>query len=84
MKFIVCKEFPCFAKAVWYYAPSHDGDDYYCDKHVPRGCSCNIDPDTNIEDTDDQGRLLPCCEFDYEANGFESLPDEFDSEYYDD
>jgi hypothetical protein len=59
----------CNAKAVWNYAPS--GFNYYCDNHVPRGCSCNVDPDSNIEDTDEQGRLMPCCEYDYSATGFE-------------
>jgi hypothetical protein len=34
----------CEQKAVWWYAPGYSGkqkeDSYYCDDHVPRGCSC--------------------------------------------
>jgi len=59
--------------AVWTYLPSED-DRYYCDDCVPRGCSCNIDPETGIEDTDGLGRLLPCCEYLYDEDGF-SLDD---------
>lgn len=59
----------CHAKmAVWCYMPS-TGD--YCDDCVRRGCSCNIDPDTGIEDADEQGRFLPCCEYNYAEGGFE-------------
>lgn len=43
---------------------------YYCYDCVPRGCSCNYDEATQKEDTDEQGRLLPCCEFDYNEKGF--------------
>lgn len=49
--------------------PSSKYKGYYCDEHVPRGCSCNIDPDTDIEDVDEQGRLLPCCEYGYTPGG---------------
>lgn len=29
--------------AVWLYMPGHsDGNDFFCDKCVPRGCSCNV------------------------------------------
>jgi hypothetical protein len=71
-KFIPCIE--CGAKACWSYMP---GMENYCDKHVPRGCSCNsklkdgIDydspeaenPDNYIEELDEQGRRYPCCEY---------------------
>lgn len=58
----------CSEPAVWWYMPScHDM--YYCDDHVSRGCSCNVDPTTGVEDTDEQGRLLPCCEFGYSPGG---------------
>lgn len=50
----------CGEKAEWTYMPS-EGD--YCNACVPRGCSCNVDPDTGVEDTDLTGRLLPCVEF---------------------
>ena len=63
----------CHAKiATWNYMPREFG--YYCDDCVPRGCSCNLLGDENdesrIEDTDEQGRLLPCCEFEYSRNGW--------------
>ena len=54
----------CFKVAVWVYIP-HDNMGYFCDDCVPRGCSCNIDFETGIEDTDEHGRLLPCCEYDF-------------------
>lgn len=54
----------CGAPGVWFYMPMSDQPKpYYCEEHVPRGCSCNIDPDTGVEDTDELGRLLPCCEY---------------------
>jgi len=63
----------CHAKiATWEYMPG--GFVYYCDDCVPRGCSCNLlgdeDDDNRIEATDEQGRLLPCCEFGYSQNGW--------------
>lgn len=48
-----CKEF-----AEW-FGPSVD----YCDICIPRGeCSCTTDENGNQE-RDEQGRLLPCCDF---------------------
>lgn len=35
----ICK---CGGLATWCYMPSSTGNGYYCDKCVPRGCSCNI------------------------------------------
>lgn len=35
-----CSE--CNKPAVWYYMPSSNGKRYFCDDHVPRGCSCNL------------------------------------------
>jgi hypothetical protein len=36
----ICRS--CKSKiAEWYYMPAGDGDRYYCDDCVPRGCSCN-------------------------------------------
>jgi hypothetical protein len=43
---------------------------YYCDDCVPRGCSCNVNPETKMEETDELGRFLPCCEYDYSHNGW--------------
>jgi hypothetical protein len=69
--------------------PAHDDDHYLCDECVDRGCSCNIDPKTyeqytdengdtqfrigkdSKELTDEQGRLLPCCEYSYEPEGMD-------------
>lgn len=59
-----CKEI-----AVWDYMPS-GVDLYYCDDCVPRGCSCQTDDDGN-DLKDDLGRLLPCCEYDYNIDGWE-------------
>lgn len=54
----------CRNIAVWFYMPS-DGNYNYCDKHVPRGCSC-------VEsERDDKGREVPCCEYMYEERGME-------------
>lgn len=36
----------CGKNATWLYMPSSDNYPYYCDEHVPRGCSCN---DTLLE-----------------------------------
>lgn len=63
----------CHTKiATWEYMPR--SFEYYCDDCVPRGCSCNLlggeDDESGIEATDEQGRLLPCCEFDYSQNGW--------------
>lgn len=60
----------CDSMAIWFYAP-HKKENYYCDVHVPRGCSCNINPDTLEEDLDEQGRLYPCCEYWWDDQGFE-------------
>ena len=68
MKHICIKE-NCKIIAVWYYMPGKD-EIYYCDNHVPRGCSCNVDPDSYQENTDALGRLFPCCEYDYDLDGF--------------
>ena len=64
----------CGALAVWQYQPL-DGIGEYCDDHVPRGCSCNIidmgNPRARKQHTDEQGRLLPCCELWFDKNGWE-------------
>lgn len=32
----------CNNIALWFYAPSSSEEDaFYCEEHVPRGCSCN-------------------------------------------
>jgi len=72
----------CGALAIWIYMPS-DGNYNYCDDCVPRGCSCNfscdedanliLDEETNefVQDKDEQGRLLPCCEYDFFEYGID-------------
>lgn len=64
----------CGGKAVWSYMA---GFEHYCEKHVPRGCSCNMElkegidydspeaenPDNYIEKLDEKGRRLPCVEY---------------------
>jgi hypothetical protein len=68
---------------VWYYMPAsppnisfdpitkENLDDYRCDSCIKRGCSCNVDPISGIEDTDEQGRFYPCCEYSYDEKGFD-------------
>lgn len=75
--------YKCSKMAVWYYMPCSSGkvehESYICDDHIHRGCSCNIikfDPDPNKPEDfeqfkDEQGRLLPCCEYDYSEAGFD-------------
>jgi hypothetical protein len=78
-----CKD----ALAVWVYAPSTSKlmvERFFCDEHVIRGCSCNeisVDPtaapghpdnDLIVSAYGDDGRLLPCCEYDYEEDGFDA------------
>lgn len=56
----------CKNDAVWFYMPSDECKDCnYCDDCVPRGCSCNIDPNSKEEILDNLGRKLPCCEYDF-------------------
>ncbi len=78
----------CNDLAIWFYAPSYDGkletNDYYCDGHVSRGCSCNVDIDTEIEELDESGRLMPCCEYDFSEAGYDDDRTLNDSDYYDD
>ena len=72
--------------AVWAYMPASDRiqepDRYYCDNCISRGCSCNTMPPENcaikdldsvewVEQKDELGRLLPCCEYEYDVKGFE-------------
>lgn len=52
------------------YMPN-DHEALYCDNCVPRGCSCNTDPETGEDDKDEQGRDLPCVEYLYDEKGFE-------------
>jgi hypothetical protein len=54
--------------------PSDGGDRkrFFCEGCVSRGCSCNIiDQETGDEERDELGRLLPCCEYDYNEEGWE-------------
>lgn len=67
----------CCTKAVWEYAPS-DGNGFYCDVHVPRGCSCNTMTYEHSEfhprsqpDLDEQGRDLPCVEYWFNEEGYD-------------
>lgn len=60
----------CTKMAVWYYMPGSD-EIAYCDLHIPRGCSCNVDYETDEPILDDQDRLLPCVEYDYNELGFD-------------
>lgn len=69
MKKVICCE--CNSVAVWQYAPITDRKDiYFCDEHVSRGCSCNVNYETGEELKDKLGRFLPCCEYNYNKKGF--------------
>jgi hypothetical protein len=48
----------CRALATWAYIPGQRCD-VYCDRHVPRGCSCQDDRDE------------PCCEYMYDEEGWD-------------
>jgi len=62
----------CNQIARWLYLPDTRNEyPYFCDTHVPRGCSCNAS-----DEVDDSGRLLPCCEYQYSENGWEVDADE--------
>jgi hypothetical protein len=64
------KCFNCTNKSVWQYVPGKPSpSNYYCDLHVPRGCSCNLLEDGS-ENLDELGRSYPCCEYDYDPDGF--------------
>jgi len=66
-------ECQCGKLATWAYLPK--GDWYRCDGCVPRGCDCNMlfDEQGNLvkEWLDDDGRQLPCCEWNYYEEGFD-------------
>jgi hypothetical protein len=57
---------------VWEYMPE-DGEHYCCEECVPRGCSCQTENPDGTGDLmkDELGRLLPCCEYMYNPEGFE-------------
>ena len=51
---------------------------YYCEDHIDRGCSCQLELDqegNEIPDSalkDDQVRELTCCEYDFSEDGFDN------------
>lgn len=55
--------------AVWVYAPSYR--DFFCNNHVPRGCSCMFVEEIEEFIMDDDGKIVPCCEYDFELTGFD-------------
>lgn len=73
------KCYKCEAIATWLYVPcnefgENDLNDYWCDNCVSRGCSCNtidLSGEEPEEYTDNQGRLLPCCEYWEDVDGWE-------------
>jgi hypothetical protein len=50
--------------------PSGDPNRFYCEEHIRRGCSCNLDPNTGQLFKDEQDRDLPCCEYHYSEHGY--------------
>ena len=69
-----CSE--CSRMATWFYSPGKgESDDFRCDEHVPRRCSCNIVCDVDGKETgevyrDDLGREVPCVEWDMDPKGW--------------
>ena len=62
--------------AVWMYMPSferEEKDRYFCDNCISKGCSCNINPMTGVEDLDGNGNPYPCCEYLYDDRGFSDI-----------
>lgn len=80
---IRCK---CKNLAIWYYAPSSQGklesQSYFCDNCVSRGCSCNWDEETQTDDKDEAGRLLPCVEYIFLEEGWDNDRPLDDSDKY--
>ena len=80
----------CSKKAKWSYMP---GSYNYCDNHVPRGCSCNLelkegiafnseeakDTANYVEPLDEKGRRYPCCEYFIIEEEFHSEPNHVNS-----
>jgi len=80
--------------AVWRYIPGEDNDCFCdicvprgCSCNIMHEDKLDINGDLvpllgkdgyYLEDTDNMGRLLPCCEYDYEQFGI----DEFDEDDY--
>lgn len=62
----------CGKPAKWYYMPGHsEKEDYACDKHVPRGCSCNAELKKNVAPIlDKYGNLDNPAEDWYEPTDF--------------
>jgi hypothetical protein len=50
--------YKCNSIGTWAYIPGQRCD-VYCDRHVPRGCSCQDDRDE------------PCCEYMYDEEGWD-------------
>ena len=65
----------CDRLAVWDYMPGSE-EIYFCEEHIHRGCSCQYDYETYEPLVDEQGRLLPCVEYDYSEFGFEEYDDD--------
>lgn len=72
------KSCSCGMLAVWCYIPScswPEEDRFACDACVPRGCSCNQEFDDDGNDLgevlDEFGRKYPCCEWFYDAQGWD-------------
>ena len=54
---------------------NYPANNYYCEDHVSRGCSCNMEED-GTQPLDDKGREYPCCEYDYNQDGYEAEDDD--------
>jgi len=72
------KCYKCSNLATWQYMPG-DANWYSCDNCVSRGCSCQLDFDTDEPLLDDKGRELVCCEYDFSEFGYD---DDSEEQFY--
>lgn len=86
MAYITCQEKGCSNKAHWLYMPSGPLLNSYCDKHVPRGCSCNTLYEEELADENiikppfgkfDDVNYLKWHPFKYEAEPLDALRREY-------
>lgn len=71
---------------VYMSSSSSDASPFHCDDCVPRGCTCHNKSEPPPKDStnwkwiqhnviwakiDSQGREFPCCEFEYDEEGFD-------------
>lgn len=56
------------------YMPKADGNHFFCDEHVPRGCTCNVENLKEFGEPDPDSKVIWWSKQDYEA----CIPDKMD------